>query len=91
MGLMERRSIDQIKGKFIDLYKPALVTNWQVWPIAQVRLIITPCTSCLTVPYVARQLPLYALAISGAIPICLRRILDSLSIVIKRDVRQYCH
>jgi len=35
MGFMERRSLDQIKEKFTDLYKPALVTNWQVWPIAQ--------------------------------------------------------
>lgn len=35
MGVMERRSLDQIKEKFTDLYKPALVTNWQVWPVAQ--------------------------------------------------------
>jgi protein Mpv17 len=41
MGFMERRSLDQIKEKFTDLYKPALVTNWQVWPIAQVRFVTT--------------------------------------------------
>ncbi|KAE9410806.1 hypothetical protein BT96DRAFT_983493 [Gymnopus androsaceus JB14] len=35
MGVMERRTIPQIKEKFADLYAPALVTNWQVWPIAQ--------------------------------------------------------
>ncbi|KAJ3750091.1 hypothetical protein DFH05DRAFT_1518250 [Lentinula detonsa] len=35
MGVMEGRSIPQIKQKFSDLYAPALITNWQVWPIAQ--------------------------------------------------------
>ncbi|KAJ4476736.1 hypothetical protein J3R30DRAFT_326152 [Lentinula aciculospora] len=35
MGMMERRSMAQIKQKFSDLYTPALLTNWQVWPIAQ--------------------------------------------------------
>jgi len=39
MGFMERRSGAQIKEKFTDLYKHALVTNWQIWPIAQVRFI----------------------------------------------------
>jgi len=35
MGIMEGRTIPQIKQKFTDLYPPALVTNWQVWPLAQ--------------------------------------------------------
>lgn len=35
MGVMERRTTPQIKQKFSDLYTPALITNWQVWPIAQ--------------------------------------------------------
>ncbi|KAJ3771535.1 hypothetical protein FB446DRAFT_789503 [Lentinula raphanica] len=35
IGAMEGRSVPQIKQKFSDLYKPALITNWQVWPIAQ--------------------------------------------------------
>ncbi|KAF8832573.1 hypothetical protein HHX47_DHR1001978 [Lentinula edodes] len=35
MGVMERRTMPQIKQKFFDLYTPALITNWQVWPIAQ--------------------------------------------------------
>ncbi|KAF9073764.1 hypothetical protein BDP27DRAFT_1215198 [Rhodocollybia butyracea] len=35
MGVMEGRTIPQIKQKFSDLYSPALITNWQVWPIAQ--------------------------------------------------------
>ena len=37
MGVMEGRKRDQIADKFHDLYWPALVTNWQVWPLAQVR------------------------------------------------------
>ncbi|TFL06416.1 hypothetical protein BDV98DRAFT_559374 [Pterulicium gracile] len=35
MGLMEGRSPQQIKQKFTDLYTTAIITNWQVWPIAQ--------------------------------------------------------
>lgn len=38
MGIMEGRNTGQIKEKFEDLYKPALLTNWKVWPVAQVRL-----------------------------------------------------
>ncbi|KAF8898366.1 hypothetical protein BD779DRAFT_1666232 [Infundibulicybe gibba] len=35
MGLMEGRSAGQIKEKYTDLFKPALLTNWKVWPVAQ--------------------------------------------------------
>ncbi|KAF5384707.1 hypothetical protein D9757_006196 [Collybiopsis confluens] len=35
MGVMEGRPTPQIKQKFTDLYIPALLTNWQIWPIAQ--------------------------------------------------------
>ncbi|KAF8078361.1 hypothetical protein FPV67DRAFT_48841 [Lyophyllum atratum] len=35
MGIMEKRNPRQIKEKFADLYMPALLTNWKVWPIAQ--------------------------------------------------------
>ncbi|KAK1229371.1 hypothetical protein PQX77_007548 [Marasmius sp. AFHP31] len=35
MGVMEGRNAPQIRQKFSDLYAPALITNWQVWPIAQ--------------------------------------------------------
>ncbi|ESK98445.1 vacuolar membrane protein [Moniliophthora roreri MCA 2997] len=35
MGVMEGRDKTQIHQKYSDLYVPALVTNWQVWPIAQ--------------------------------------------------------
>ncbi|PFH46981.1 hypothetical protein AMATHDRAFT_68607 [Amanita thiersii Skay4041] len=35
MGIMEGRSPSQITEKVQDLFKPAIVTNWQVWPVAQ--------------------------------------------------------
>jgi len=35
MGLMERRSKEEIKQKYTDLFIPALIANWTVWPFAQ--------------------------------------------------------
>ncbi|OAX39427.1 hypothetical protein K503DRAFT_716486 [Rhizopogon vinicolor AM-OR11-026] len=35
MGVMERRSPSQIREKYADMFAPALLTNWKVWPIAQ--------------------------------------------------------
>ncbi|KAF8649834.1 hypothetical protein AX16_005598 [Volvariella volvacea WC 439] len=35
MGLMEGRPLAQIREKYTDLFLPALVTNWKIWPIAQ--------------------------------------------------------
>jgi len=35
MGVMERRSASQIREKYADMFAPALLTNWKVWPIAQ--------------------------------------------------------
>ena len=37
MGMMEARSLRQIKDRVRDLYRTALVANWRVWPLAQVR------------------------------------------------------
>jgi hypothetical protein len=36
MGIMEGRSAPQIRQKFLDLFRPAILTNWSVWPFAQV-------------------------------------------------------
>ncbi|KAI0728622.1 hypothetical protein C8Q72DRAFT_833562 [Fomitopsis betulina] len=36
MGIMEGRDAAHIQRKYSDMYKPALITNWQVWPLAQV-------------------------------------------------------
>jgi len=41
MGMMEARSPTQIRDKVTDLYGTALVANWKVWPMAQVRRIPT--------------------------------------------------
>ncbi|EIW86525.1 hypothetical protein CONPUDRAFT_44700 [Coniophora puteana RWD-64-598 SS2] len=35
MGLMEVRSPAQIREKFTEMYGPALLANWQVWPMVQ--------------------------------------------------------
>ncbi|KAJ2971782.1 hypothetical protein NUW54_g12419 [Trametes sanguinea] len=35
MGVMEGRSVEHIKQRYKDLYQPALIANWQVWPLAQ--------------------------------------------------------
>ncbi|KAI0662604.1 hypothetical protein C8Q70DRAFT_959874 [Cubamyces menziesii] len=35
MGAMEGRSPKHIEERYKDLYKPALIANWQVWPLAQ--------------------------------------------------------
>ena len=36
MGIMEGRDGRHIQEKFRDLYKPLIITNWQVWPLVQV-------------------------------------------------------
>ncbi|CBQ73422.1 conserved hypothetical protein [Sporisorium reilianum SRZ2] len=35
MGFMERGSIDGVKAKFGEMYIPALLANWQLWPLVQ--------------------------------------------------------
>lgn len=37
MGLMEGRDRDHLKRKYKDMFVPALMANWQVWPVAQAR------------------------------------------------------
>ena len=39
MGVMEGRDIKHIRGRFEDIYRPALLANWKVWPAAQVSII----------------------------------------------------
>lgn len=36
IGIMEGRSPLQIRERFVDLYKIALIANWKIWPLAQV-------------------------------------------------------
>ncbi|TKY85510.1 hypothetical protein EX895_005672 [Sporisorium graminicola] len=35
MGYMERGSIDGVQAKFGEMYIPALLANWQLWPLVQ--------------------------------------------------------
>ncbi|KAI0724326.1 hypothetical protein C8T65DRAFT_563362 [Cerioporus squamosus] len=35
MGVMEGRDAKHIGRRYKDMYKPALIANWQVWPVAQ--------------------------------------------------------
>ncbi|WWD20441.1 hypothetical protein CI109_104917 [Kwoniella shandongensis] len=35
MGIMEGRDSQGIKDKFSDMYFPALIANWKVWPLIQ--------------------------------------------------------
>jgi protein Mpv17 len=37
MGYMEGRDAQHIKNKYKEMYVPAIMANWQVWPLAQVR------------------------------------------------------
>jgi protein Mpv17 len=36
MGVMEGRDVKHIRARFEDIYRPALLANWKIWPAAQV-------------------------------------------------------
>ena len=93
MGLMEGRDRNHIREKYRDLYKPLLITNWQVWPIAQVSPLpyhICPFTECDCKP-LAHKFPLHASAIPSTISIYMWGILDPLSIHCKFKVCTISH
>jgi len=35
MGMMEGRDPKHIRARFEDIYRPALLANWKIWPAAQ--------------------------------------------------------
>ncbi|KAI9460247.1 hypothetical protein BJY52DRAFT_1211614 [Lactarius psammicola] len=35
MGMMEGRDPEHIRARFNDIYQPALLANWKIWPAAQ--------------------------------------------------------
>lgn len=35
MGYMERGSLEGVQAKFGEMYIPALLANWQLWPLVQ--------------------------------------------------------
>jgi protein Mpv17 len=51
MGIMEGRDSTHIQGKFKDMYVPAIMANWQVWPLAQASNLAFPCLSNDTLAY----------------------------------------
>ena len=78
MGIMEARSPRQIKDRIRDLYRTALVANWRVWPLAQVRFLssqysLSKLTRCSLLAY---QFPIHASTIPGAILTSLWCLLD---------------
>ncbi len=36
MGVMEGRDLKHIRARFEDIYRPTLLANWKIWPVAQV-------------------------------------------------------
>lgn len=79
MGIMEGRNGRHIQDKYRDLFTPLVVTNWQVWPVAQVCGVSSfSGAMMLTACHLAYQFPLYASAVQGAVPVNLRRVLDTL-------------
>lgn len=47
---MEGRTKNQIRDKYTDMYTTALLTNWKVWPIAQVCTLFGHLAFNLTSP-----------------------------------------
>jgi hypothetical protein len=82
MAVMEGRDVQHIRARFNDIYQQALLTNWKVWPTAQVRF----SSSCfhisawLTRDVIAHQFPLHAPTVSRPIPANVRRFLDTLPV-----------
>jgi len=35
MGFMEGKNTQEVKEKFQDMYLPAILANWKVWPLVQ--------------------------------------------------------
>ena len=87
MGMMEGRDSRHIAQRYRDLYKPALLANWQVWPLAQVsyafEMVSLTSLTCVLVD----KLPLYALAVSCSIPVHVRRFLDLVPFLAECEVR----
>ena len=88
MGIMEGRDKQHLQNKYRELYFPLLITNWQVWPLAQVRFVQSfPTQSSLITLDTARQLSFHAPSLSRTLPIDMRCILDTLSLHSQLKVR----
>jgi len=76
MGIMEARSPRQIKDRIRDLYRTALVANWRVWPLAQVRFLSSQYSLTKLARFLAHQFPIHASTIPRAILTSLWCLLD---------------
>ena len=90
MGIMEGRDARRIYQKFDALYKPALLTNWQVWPMAQVSRSFSLMITLSTLTHVAHQFSIHAAALQGPIPVNVRCLLDSIPIYNQLEVSVMC-
>lgn len=85
---MEGRDTAHMKEKFSDMYKPALIANWKIWPLAQVS---QQCSliklALLNVAFEAHQFPFYAFGLSGPLFVHMWRLLDVVSVNIELKVR----
>ena len=83
---MEGRTRHQIQQKYQDLYAPALIANWKVWPLAQVNIISKRPNQDNDPVSIAHQFPIHAFAISRAFCSDVWCILDALSFLTKLKV-----
>ena len=91
MGAMEGRDLRHIGQRYQDMYRPALIANWQVWPVAQVSNFTTELVPNANVFLcTAGELPLHATPIPCALPVDMRCVLDALSLATQRKVRSVC-
>ena len=80
---MERRDPQQIRTRFKDIYQPALLANWKIWPAAQVRCFARfffPFWALLNRDTIVYQFSFHAPCISCPIPTNVWRFLDPLPV-----------
>ena len=80
MGVMEGRDSKHIRARFKDIYQPALLANWKIWPAAQVRRFTSHIWTWLINRAIVYQFLVYALTLPCSISTNVRRILDSLPV-----------
>jgi hypothetical protein len=89
---MERRDLQHIRVKFEDIYQPALLANWKIWPAAQVRRFArspSPFWVMLNRETVVYQFSFYTSTISCPIPTNMWRFLDPLPVSSQFCVRLF--
>ena len=83
MGVMEGRDPEHIRARFKDIYQPALLANWKIWPAAQVRCLarfVLRLWALSNRDTIVHQFSFHASAVSCPIPTNVWRFLDPLPI-----------